>query len=791
MKTLEYMKGAVCFFVCIAIMFGHINLLRAQQTFVKSYGGTGMEKLMHPIFQTPDSGFCMGGPTISFGAGAEDVLLIKTNANGTLQWARTYGGTGTDYRHSAAKTFDGGYIMSGWTNSFGGGMEAFLLKVTANGTYQWMKTYGWVGSNEFSFSVVQSPDNGYAFLGQTSTGSGDILFVKTDISGSVQWARTYGNNTAADQGMRLISTADSGYLLVSRAASFSAGAKDFLLMKTDPSGIVQWSRTFGGSGDENVYDIIQTSDGGYATCGRTLSFGAGSTDGLIVKMDANGSLQWARTYGGTLFDDFANSIIQTSDGGYVTSGHIQSFGAGSDDCSIMKIDPAGNLQWAKVFGGALQDENVAIIQTMDGGYALNGFVTSYGAGNNDGLLMKTTATGEITGCFNTVNPTVGIPSLVISSPSIVGINVTPVVGTPVPTLSSPVLTTTEICQLTFQITTSSNPSNGGTTSGGGMYPSGQSATVIATPYSGWDFVNWTENGISVSMSPSYSFTVTANRSLVANFSPSVTYLIQTSSNPSNGGTTSGGGYYTNGSNATVIATADTNWQFVNWTENGNVVSITSVYTFIVTANRFLIANFQYTNVPEPFNLIFPPDDTTGLQLSFNFLWENSVGAANYHILLADDENFVNLIVDSLGLTLPQFYIQPGVLYPNTAYYWKVRAYNNTGSTFSTAYSFITGYPTGLSALPDNTIKVFPNPSEDYFVITCSVSEKRHLTIELYDSFGKLSRLICDREIENVFYKTKVETSELGTGVFFLKVTNQLTTKIFKIIILKSKNLQQG
>src|SRR3989304_2748155 len=109
----------------------------AQQTFIKAYGGAGMEKLMHPIIQTPDNGYCLGGPTISFGAGTEDVLLVKTDANGTIQWARTYGGTGKDFRHSSAKTFDGGFIMSGWTNSFGGAMEAFLLKVSGDGTYQW------------------------------------------------------------------------------------------------------------------------------------------------------------------------------------------------------------------------------------------------------------------------------------------------------------------------------------------------------------------------------------------------------------------------------------------------------------------------------------------------------------------------------------------------------------------------------------------------------------------------------------------------------------------------------
>ena len=148
-----------------------------------------------------------------------------------------------------------------------------------------MRTYGWSSSNEYAYSVVQSLDGGYAFLGLTSTGN-DILFVKTDAYGSVQWARTFGDPAVFDQGKLLIRTADSGYLLLSRAASFGAGGRDFLLIRTDPSGAVQWSRTYGGGWDENIYDVIETSDGGYATCGRTLSFGTEGSEAMILKLSS-------------------------------------------------------------------------------------------------------------------------------------------------------------------------------------------------------------------------------------------------------------------------------------------------------------------------------------------------------------------------------------------------------------------------------------------------------------------------------------------------------------------------
>ena len=142
----------------------------------------------------------------------------------------------------------------------------------------------------------------------------------------------------------------------------------------------------------------------------------------------------------------------------------------------------------------------------------------------------------------------------------------------------------------YTVGTTSNPMAGGTTSGGGSYLSGTQATVSATPNTGYNFVNWTENSNVVSASTAYTFVVTANRNLVANFTPQQ-YLISTSSTPVAGGTTSGGGTYNFGTTTTVTATANSTWTFLNWTENGNVVSTTPAYSFAVTASLNLVANF--------------------------------------------------------------------------------------------------------------------------------------------------------------------------------------------------------
>ncbi|MDW7679530.1 MAG: Ig-like domain-containing protein, partial [bacterium] len=144
--------------------------------------------------------------------------------------------------------------------------------------------------------------------------------------------------------------------------------------------------------------------------------------------------------------------------------------------------------------------------------------------------------------------------------------------------------------ITYTVTLSSNPEAGGTTSGGGTFDSGDSVTVTATPNAGYTFDNWTENGIEVSANATYQFTLTGNRTLVANFTQ-LQYAVTLSSNPAAGGTTSGGGTFDSGASVTVTATPNAGYTFDNWTENGIEVSANATYQFTLTGNRTLVANF--------------------------------------------------------------------------------------------------------------------------------------------------------------------------------------------------------
>jgi len=226
-----------------------------------------------------------------------------------------------------------------------------------------------------AYSVIQTSDGGYALAGVASselTNRADFWLVKTDWTGGLVWSKTYGGpgNEYACSGS-LVQTSDGGYVLAGCTDSYGAGGSDFWLIKTDWTGDVVWSKTYGGTGSECIFSMVQTCDGGYALAGYTDSYGAGGIDFWLVKIDSAGNLQWNKTYGGTDADN-AYSLVQTTDGGYALAGETgYDFDYGIDFW-LVKTDSAGNLQWNKTYGGnGLQYAN-SLVQTSDGGYVLAG-----------------------------------------------------------------------------------------------------------------------------------------------------------------------------------------------------------------------------------------------------------------------------------------------------------------------------------------------------------------------------------------------------------------------------------
>jgi hypothetical protein len=344
----------------------------------RTYGGAGYDYAYCAV-QTSDGGYALAGFTNSFGAG---MWLVKTDAAGNVLWNKTYSRSSGDVAHCLIQTSDGGYAIAGYTRVEGAGNDFWLVKTDASGNVQWNRTYGGT-IDDTPYSVVQTSDGGYALAGITYSFGGGWL-VKTDSAGNLLWNETYGGG----QIHSMIQTIDGGYALAGWT-----NIADAWLIRTDNAGNSLWNKTYGGGGADAFYSVVRTHDEGYALAGMTYSLGAGSGDFWLVKTNSSGDVQWNNTYGGTAADN-ARSVVQTSDGGYALGGITKSFGAGQEDFWLVRTNSAGNVLWNTTYGGIGIDEARSVVQTSDGGYALAGSTTSFGAGSYDFWLIKIASDGE-------------------------------------------------------------------------------------------------------------------------------------------------------------------------------------------------------------------------------------------------------------------------------------------------------------------------------------------------------------------------------------------------------------
>ena len=321
-----------------------------------------------------------------------------------LTWDKTYGGSAYDRANSLIQTADGGYAVAGYTKSKGAGDydDFWVIKLDEQGNQVWDKTYG-ASLKDQANSLIQTTDGGYAVVGQTesvvgytkSVGAGgfDFWVIKLDEQGNQVWDKTYGGSNN-DWANSLIQTTDGGYAVAGPTKSKGAGVYDFWVIKLDKRGKIVWDKTYGGSAYDWAESLIQTTDGGYAVAGSTKSKGAGDYDFWVIKLDTRGKIVWDKTYGGSAYD-WANSLIQTADGGYAVAGVTTSKGAGGADFWIIKLDEQGNQVWDKTYGGSGGDGASSLIQTTDGGYAVAGYTYSKGAGKEDFWVIKLDEKGNL------------------------------------------------------------------------------------------------------------------------------------------------------------------------------------------------------------------------------------------------------------------------------------------------------------------------------------------------------------------------------------------------------------
>ncbi len=334
----------------------------------KTYGGIGWD-LGGSIQQTADGGYILGGTTDSFGAGSFDRWILKLDSSGGIEWQRTYGGVDNDLSGPMYQTTDGGYIVSGRTYSFGAGPRNLLvLKLNSSGDIEWQRTYGTGSIDFYSVDFQQTNDGGFIAAGDTrSFGAGqeDMWILKLDSVGKIEWQRTFGGSEY-DRSLCIQQANDSGYIVLGYTKSFGAGDSDILILKLSSIGEIEWQSTYGGSDSDSSRSIQQTYDGGYIIAGGTSSFGAGDSDMWVLKLDTVGDIEWQRTYGG-IESEWAYSIQQSEDGGYIVAGYACSFGAGDADVWILKLDSNGEIDLSCGFIGSsdaiVSGVNVVSIET--------------------------------------------------------------------------------------------------------------------------------------------------------------------------------------------------------------------------------------------------------------------------------------------------------------------------------------------------------------------------------------------------------------------------------------------
>lgn len=405
---MKYFKSILFSFIISSVLTAQAPSIQWQ----KALGGSSWEQA-RSVQQTSDEGYIIAGQSsstdgdVTANHGDADFWIVKLNNSGVIQWQKSLGGSLYDAANSIRQTSDGGYIIAGESSSSNGDTtvnhglsDYWIVKLDSSGNLQWQKSLG--GSKEdIAQSVQQTLDGGYIIAGTSFSTDGDVTgnhgysdywIVKLDSSGSMQWQKSLGGSSY-DRANSVQQTSDGGYIVAGGAASTNGnvtgnhGNEDFWILKLDPSGNIQWEKSLIGNLADAAESIQETTDGGYIVAGGSNSVSSeipvtfGVSNYRVAKLDSEGNMLWQRYFGGS-GNDYAYSTQQTSDGGYIVAGEYASIDGnitgnhGLADYGIIKLDSEGNMQWQKALGGISFDSVYSIQQTNDGGYILAGATDS-------------------------------------------------------------------------------------------------------------------------------------------------------------------------------------------------------------------------------------------------------------------------------------------------------------------------------------------------------------------------------------------------------------------------------
>jgi len=396
----------------------------------KSLGGI-IDDIAYYVQQTSDGGYIVGGYSLSNNGdvssnhGNNDYWIVKLDSSANITWQKCLGGSNIDKAYSVQQTTDGGFIVAGESLSTDlnvtgnhGSYDCWVVKLDSSGGISWKKCLGGT-LHDSGNSIEQTTDGGFIVAGFSYSDDGDVTenhgnrdfwIAKLDSSGILDWQKSLGGSDN-DEAMSIEQTTDGGYIVAGFSKSIDGdltanhGLEDYWITKLDSTGLIEWQKSYGGSGDENANFIQQTTDGGFIVAGFSESddgdvlLNHGSFDFWILKLHPSGSIEWQRALGGS-DNDKAFSVQQSTDGGFIVVGHSYSLDGdvtgnhSSQDFWIVKLDSSGGFEWQKSLGGSDNDYAKSVEQTSDGGYIIagvsssNNWDVSGNHGNKDYWLVK-------------------------------------------------------------------------------------------------------------------------------------------------------------------------------------------------------------------------------------------------------------------------------------------------------------------------------------------------------------------------------------------------------------------
>ncbi len=350
-------------------------------------GGQGDDLVGH-IAQS-SNGYVFAGNTTSYGAGGQDILVFEADTAGNMSWSLAFGGSSDDMATGVLTLADGSFILTGRTRSFGkGDIDLFFSRISPQGEVTSFKTYGGLVEDRI-MGITPTLDGQFLIYGSTRSGSKgllDIIVLKVTKYGDVIWSRVLGG-PVTDVTYSIKETPGGDYIVFAYTNSWEDlyGATDGYLIKLNVNGDILWNKSFGGSD----YELLTNSDAALITesgeifmTGATHSMGAGDYDEFLIKFDAMGELDWAKTIGGTGYD-FGRAITRTIDNGILVYGLITDPESGDRGSLLTKFSQGGELLWSQAYGGTQTNDIYTLHENEDGSLFATGKIEGHGESGAD------------------------------------------------------------------------------------------------------------------------------------------------------------------------------------------------------------------------------------------------------------------------------------------------------------------------------------------------------------------------------------------------------------------------